>query len=186
MVTLKLEMFNDAGAHVQCNNAGHTGPFTFLFPDPSGTTNDSTNAPAANIDANGDLVFRVRVDNNSTVAQLPGVTAGTAHADDCGMLHYSSSTQLVTIDYVATHPNAFLNWNLSVVRGSHGQVAGASGTTSSLNPDHLVNAASVLLESCPQAAFAVNLYCEARAESGYGRQSQYGPSATIAFALITP
>ena len=35
-----------------------------------------------------------------------------------------------------------------------------------------------------RTAFAVNLYCAARATNGYGRQSEYDSSATIAFALL--
>src|SRR5205085_11522890 len=64
MVTLKLEMFDNAGNHVLCGNAGHGGPFQFLLPDLTGTPGSYTNAPAPNIDANGDLQFRIRVDNN--------------------------------------------------------------------------------------------------------------------------
>ncbi|MEP6619796.1 MAG: hypothetical protein ABJE47_10785 [bacterium] len=186
MMTLKLEMFNAAGAHVSCGNAGHGGPFQFLLPDLTATPNDYTNAPAPNIDANGDLVFVIRVDNNPTTAQLPGVRAGLNSADDCGMLHYASGADTVSIDYVATHPNNFLDWSLNVSRGLHGVVASTSGHTSSLTPDHFNNSAATLVGTCAQAAFAVNLYTAARATDGYGRQSQYDRSATIAFALLTP
>ena len=186
MVTLRLEMFDGAGNHVASGNAGHGGPFQFLLPDLNGTPDDYTNAPAANIDAQGDLVFRIRVDNNPTVASLPAVHAGGNAADDCGMLHYSSGAQTVSIDYVATHPNSFLDWSLTVSRGLHGVVASKSGNVSSANPDHFNNPASTLVGTCTQAAFAVNLYCAARATSGYSRQSQYDRSATIAFALLTP
>ena len=187
MMTLKLEMFDAAGGHVSCGNAGHGGPFQFLLPDLGGTPNDYTNAPAPNIDLNGDLVFELRVDNNPTTAQLPGVHAGVHTADDCGMLHYASGADTITIDYVATHPNDFLNWSLGVSRGSHGVVASTSGNTSSLTPSQFNNSASTLLgPSCIQGAFAVNLYTTARATDGYSRQSQYDASATIAFALLTP
>jgi hypothetical protein len=66
-----------------------------------------------------------------------------------------------------------------------GTVASTSGHTSSPSPAYFTNPASTLLKGCPQAAFAVNLNTWARAESGYGRQSQYDRSATIAFALLT-
>ena len=185
-MTLKLELFDAAGGHVSCGNAGHGGPFQFLLPDLGGTPNDYTNAPAPNIDVNGDLVFEILVDNNPTTAQLPGVRASGNSADDCGMLHYAHGTDIVTIDYVATHPNNYLSWGLSVSRGLHGVVASVSGNTSSLSPDHFNNSAATLLGSCTQAAFAVNLNTYARATDGYSRQSQYDRSATIAFALLTP
>ncbi len=186
MLTLKLEMFDAAGAHVACGNAAHGGPFQFLLPDPGGVPNAYTNAPAANIDANGDLLFEVLVDNNPTNAQLLGVRAGTNHNDDCGMLHYGSGADQVHIDYVASHPNNFLSWSLTVSRGTHGVVTSTGGNTSSLIPDHFDNSAASLVGTCAQAAFAVNLYTKARATDGYSDQTQYDRSATIAFALLTP
>ncbi|MHB8520534.1 MAG: hypothetical protein ACYDH9_07235 [Limisphaerales bacterium] len=190
MVTLKLEMFDHDGNHVVCGNTSHGGPFQFLLPDLGGVPDSYTNAPAPNIDASGNLVVRIRVDNNPTTAQFPlmpqPVHIGGRYADDCGMLHYASGGEVVTIDYVATHPNNFLWWDLSVSRGSHGVVKSLSGDVSSANPDHFNNSASSLLDSCVQAAFAVNLNTHARATNGYGRQSQYDRSATIAFALLTP
>jgi hypothetical protein len=185
-VTLRLEMFDGAGSHISCGNAGQGGPFQYLLPDLTATPNDYTNAPAPNIDSNGNLVFRLRVDNNPTVAELPAVHIGANYADDCGMLHYGSGAQTVTIDYVATQPGDFIDWDLSVSRGSHGVVASTNGHTSSAVPDHFNNPASTLVGSCVQAAFAVNLASYARAVDGYSRQSQYDRSATIAFALLTP
>ena len=127
------------------------------------------------------------MDNNATYAALYDARTGShGSGDDCGMRHYNGPNDPVTIDYAATHPHNFLDWSLSVSRGSHGQVASLGGSTSSLDPAHFTNTASALLGSCPQAAFAVNLYCAARATNGYGRQSQYDRSATLAFALLTP
>lgn len=190
MVSLKLEMFNSAGGHVVCGNAGHGGPFQFLLPDLGGVPDSYTNAPAPNIDVDGNLIFRLRVDNNPTTAQFPlmpqPVHIGSRYADDCGMLHYASGGEVVTIDYIATQPNNFLWWGLSVSRGSHGVVASIGGEVNSASPDHFNNTASTLLGTCVQAAFAVNLNTYARATNGYGRQSQYDRSATIAFALLTP
>jgi len=187
MLTLRLELFTATGAHVPSGNASPGGPFQFLLPDLTGTPNDYINAPAPNIDANGDLVFEIRVDNNPTLASLPGVRAGSLTADDCGMLHYAGGADTITIDYVATHPNNFLDWSLVVSRGSSGSVTSVGGHTSSLAPDHFDNPASTLLgTNCVQAAFAVNLSARARATDGYSRQSQYDRSATTAFALLTP
>ena len=185
MVTLKLEIFDNTGTHLKCGNAGHGGIFQFILPDLSGTPNSYTNAPAPNIDANGDLVFRIQVDNNPTTAQLPAVYAGGKKADQCGMLHYGPM-DTVEIDYVATQPNNFIWWALSVSRGLSGVVASTGGDVNSANPDHFNNPASTLVGNCVQAAFAVNLNTFARATDGYSRQSQFDRSATIAFALLTP
>ncbi|HXT64866.1 MAG TPA: hypothetical protein VN696_17625 [Pyrinomonadaceae bacterium] len=187
MVTLKLEMFDISGTHVPCANAGHGGIFTFmLLPD---AMDPAHPALAPNIDAQGNMIFVLRVDNNPTFADLPdnGVSVwnGAFHrADLCGMLHYGAGTDNVGIDYVATHPNNFIDWGLSVSRGFSGVVASASGDTSSTST--LTRNASVLLGSCTQAAFAVNLNTYARITNGYGRQSQYDRSDTIAFALLHP
>ena len=56
----------------------------------------------------GQLLYRVRVDNNDTVAHILGVKACGVSADPCGMLHYPNKTVAVDIDYLATHPNNFL------------------------------------------------------------------------------
>lgn len=186
LVTLKLEMFDNNGNHVSCGNAPHAGPFQFVLPDPSGTPGSFTSATGPNIDAQGDLVFKIHVDNNPTVAELQDVTASGHHVTPCGMLHYSAGADPVSIQYVATQPGNFISWELSVVRGLQGQVAATSGQENSANPDHFNNSASTLVGSCGNAAFAVNLNTHARATSGYDRQSQYDRSATIAFALLNP
>jgi len=187
LCTLKLEMFDAAGNHVSCGNGAHAGPFRYLLPDLGAPPGTYTDAPAPNVDATGDLISRIGVDNNPTYAALYDVKTGShGKGDDCGMNHYSGPNDPVTIDYAATHPHNFLDWSLSVSRGTHGQVAALSGSTSSADPAPFTNNASVLLGTCVQAAFAVNLYCAARATNGYGRQSQYDRSATIAFALLTP
>jgi hypothetical protein len=185
LCTLKLEMFDAAGNHVSCGNGAHAGPFRYLLPDLGAPPGTYTDAPVPNIDANGDLIFIVGVDNNATTAALYDVKTGShGTGDDCGMNHYSGPNDPVTIDYAAKHPHNYLDWSMSVSRGTHGVVASLGGHTSSADPAQFTNTASLLLGNCPQAAFAVNLYCAARATNGYGRQSQYDSSATIAFALL--
>jgi hypothetical protein len=186
-------MFDAGGNHLSSGNAGHAGPFKYILPDlalPPGAFKD---APAPNIDASGDLNFRIGVDNNATKAALyDAVTGSHGSGDACGMRHYNGPNDPVTIVYAATQPENFIDWSLSVTRGTCGQVAGTSAHTSSADPANFTNNASVLLApfggctACVQAAFAVNLYCAARITNGYGRQSQYDRSATIAFALLTP
>ena len=93
------------------------------------------------------------------------------------------------IYYVAFHPNDFLDWSLGVSLGIMGSVASIGGSVSAGSPGlpvDFANTATALLQTCPQGAFAVNLYCYARATNGYGRQYQYDCSSTIGFALLKP
>ncbi len=209
MCTLVLEMFDGAGNFVPCNNTrgiatlgdqstdpATPGAFTYLLEPSGGPPNTFTNAPTPNITDDGRLIFRIRVDNNSTDAELDQVAtpSGTTNTDPCGFLHYQLGTDPVSIAYVAFHPNNFLNWQLRVFRGLSGIVASippspppidtSSGSPGS--PATFTNPASSLLGTCTRAAFAVNLDCLARATDGYSRQSQYDSHATIAFALTTP
>jgi hypothetical protein len=193
MCTLKLEMFDGAGNHLSSGNAGHAGPFKYILPDLTMPPDAFVDAGGPNIDGNGDLVFRIRVDNNPTKAALyDALTGSHGGGDACGMRHYNGPGDPVTISYAATQPENFIDWTLSVTRGLCGQVVGTSDHTSSADPANFTNNASVLLAAfggctaCTQAAFAVNLYCAARITNGYGRQTQYDRSATMAFALLTP
>jgi hypothetical protein len=206
MVTMMLEMFDGAGNFVPCNNprgtstAGDllgdpsTGAFTYILPEIGGAPGTYTNAPKPNITDHGRLIFQILVDNNPTQAGLPAVSTPEGSADSCGMLHYGAASDTVALDYYAYHPNNYLDWDLTITRGLSGTVASippsppptdtSSGSEGS--PAVFDNSAGTLLGSCPQAAFAVNLYCAARATNGYSRQTQYDSSATIAFALTTP
>jgi hypothetical protein len=196
MCTLQLEMFDKNGNYVPCDNFGGGPTFKYLMPNLL-IANQFTNAPAANIDGSGRLIYRIRVDNNHTVAQLPGVVAATS-ADECGFLQYSSLAQNVAIKVVAYHPNNFLDWSLNVSRGLSGTVVkdppppppsaiGYPPTNTSAGspgvPIDFNNSAGTLLGSCTRAAFGVYLYCAARATNGYVRQDQYDSFALIGFAL---
>jgi hypothetical protein len=208
LVTLMLEMFDSSGNFVPCNNPlgtstlgdqpgdPTTGQFTYILPEIGGPSGTYTNAPTPNITDHGRLIFQVLVDNNPTQAGLPAVSTPEGAADSCGMLHYGPTSDTVTLDYYAYHPNNYLSWSLGITKGLSGEVAGippsppptdtSSGAPLPGSPATFVNSVSTLLGSCPQAAFAVNLYCWARATDGYSRQSEYDSSATIAFALTTP
>jgi hypothetical protein len=191
LCTMRIEMFDSAGNHVACDNLGGPATFAYLLPDQSIPLGTYTNAPAYNINGSGDLIFQFIVDNNHTVAQLPKVKTpiSSTDTDPCGILHYTSGSDIVDIYYVAFHPNDYLDWSLGVFLGILGEVAGTSGSVSSGvlgAPADFANTASALLDGCQQGAFAVNLSCRARAVDGYSRQSQYDCSATIGFALLTP
>lgn len=196
MVTLMLEMFDGSGSLVSCSNNSLSGPFKFVLPD-LGVPNQYTSVLTANnITPSGQLTFRVQVDNNDTTAELHDVTTPTACTTDCdcGMRHYSSLSDQVSVLYTATEPKDFLTWGLSITRGTAGVVASASAAHSS-PPFSLPapstagaynNPASTLLGHCTSAAFAVNLNTYTKSTDGYSWQTQYNRSATMAFALITP
>ena len=192
LVTLLLEMFDGAGHLVPAANLGGPGPFKFVLPDLATPGQYTSVLTSNNITAAGQLTFRVRVDNNNVIAQLPGVTTPIGSADECGILHYANGSQLVDVQYVATHPNNFLSWSIGIWKGLSGEIKSAGGTTSSppmslpapSTPGSFNNLASALLGSCVDAAFAVNLDVDTTATDGYSQQSQYDRDATIAFALI--
>src|SRR5258708_38785430 len=122
------------GNDVRFGNPPPAGPFQFVLPAPSGVPGSFTSATGPDIDAQGNLVFKVYVDNNPTTAELQDVTASGHHVTPCGMLHYSLPSDNVAIQYVATQPENFIFWDLSVVRGLQGQAAATSGQVNSANP----------------------------------------------------
>jgi hypothetical protein len=189
MCTLLLEMFDAKGKLVPCANNKVGGPFEFVLPDLSGPPTQYTSVLGPhNITPQGQLAFRVLIDNHDTFASIDSVSAAGHTADECGMLHYASEDDDVAISFHATHPNDYLTWSLGVNLGFYGSVASEGGSSSSPpapeNP--LVRDAGELLHGCTNGAFAVNLYTWATATDGYARQSQYDRSASIAFALLTP
>jgi hypothetical protein len=189
MCTLLLEMFSAKGKRVPCGNNGVGGPFEFVLPDLGGPPTAYTSVLGPdNITPEGQLMFRVLVDNNDTFASLDSVNVAGQTADKCGMLHYESGEEDVSIAFHATHPNNYLTWRLAVSLGFYGWVAGEEGASSSPpEPEEpLVRTAAALLHGCTNGAFAVNLDTHATATDGYSRQSQYDRSATVAFALLNP
>jgi hypothetical protein len=125
-------MFDNVGNHVASDNLGGPATFAYLLPDQSVSLGTYTNAPAYNINADGDLIFQIMVDNNHTVAQLPKVQTpiSSTDRDTCGILHYTNGSDIVDILYVAFHPNDYLDWDLGVSLGILGQVAATSGSVS--------------------------------------------------------
>lgn len=209
MVTLMLEMFDSGGNFVPCNNArgtstlgdqvGDPGPgnFGFIFPQVGGPPNAYDFAPKPNITDHGRLIFRVQVDNNVCDAEVPKVATpiNSTDTDPCGILQFNNPGDNVAVSYVAFHPNNFLDWNLTISLGVKGIAAsieppGPPPTNTSSGspglPATFNNTAGALLGSCTQGAFAVVLYCAARATDGYERLSQYDCQAAAAFALTQP
>ena len=187
MCTLLLEMFDAKGKPVPCANNGVGGPFDFVLPDLSGPPTQYTSVWGRTTSPlEGQLMFRVLIDNHDTFASLDSVSVDGHTADKCGMLNYEAEEEDVSIAFHATHPNDYLTWSLGVSLGFYGGVASEGGSSSSppAPEDPLVRTAGYLLHGCTNGAFAVNLYTAATATDGYARQSQYDRSATVAFALL--
>lgn len=134
---------------------------------------------------------KFRVDNNPCNGILaPPVAAGPA--DACGILRYAVPANTVTMGFTASHPNNFADYSFSLIRGHNnppppvtagatsGQVSGAT------NPGAITGTVAGLLGPCSaggMGAFAESLYVAARANNGWGRQSQYDASDLLAFTL---
>jgi hypothetical protein len=188
--TLMLELFDSSGTLVPCGNNGVGGPFVFVLPDLGGSPSDYTSVLGPNnITPQGRLVFRVLIDNNDTHSKVDDIKIGGSFADPCGILDYGNLSDIVSIDFHATHPHDYLSWQLDVIRGATGPaVPSPTGNSSSppQAPNPFNNTAGTLLGPCTNAAFAANLWAWATATDGYGRQEQYDRFNSHPFALLHP
>ena len=188
---LKLDLFDSAGNPVNIATAG------IKYYVPSTVESDGTidTVDAATLGfglvSGNSFILQVYVDNRPTQALLPGVSTpvSSTSSDPCGILHYNSTSDNVDIQYVAYQAGNFLDWYLSVVRGTSGQVAATNGHTSAGAPGSPVdfnNSVGSIIGSCTQAAFGVNLHVYSRCTDGWSRIWEYDSSNSIAFALTIP
>ena len=143
------------------------------------------------------LSVKVRVDNAHCHADIQDanitVDGVTEYSGRCGFLHYTDVSQTVHVSFIATQPRNFATFSFSVVKGNGTEDPGISQggyVISSVGlytlsggvfaDDVLV---SQLLGTCPQAAFAENLYVASLATDGTRRLNEYDASDTNAFAL---
>ena len=165
---------------------------------------NSVDAPDAylNLDAGNtskafNLKVKVRVDNSACHADIQDanitVNGVTEYSGRCGFLHYTNVNQTVDISFIATHPRNFATFSFSVVKGNNTENPGIS------QGGYVISSAGIytlsggvfsddvpvsqLLGTCPQAAFAENLYVAALATDGTRRLNEYDASDTNAFAL---
>ncbi|HUA97327.1 MAG TPA: hypothetical protein VMA34_03295 [Terracidiphilus sp.] len=136
----------------------------------------------------------VEVNNQPCVAVLVAPVLNTSptttSADSCGVLHYGmSETTTVSLAFTASQPANYANFSMELVRGvtavgvplPSGPVTAAPGD-SPVSPAPTVSA---LLDKCPTAGFAAELYVAATMTNGNGRQSQYDAEALMGFVLTT-
>jgi hypothetical protein len=186
---LKLDLFDSAGNPVNITTAG----IKYYVPSTveSDGTIDTVDAATLGLVSGNSFILQVYVDNRPTQAQLPGVSTpvDSTSANPCGILHYTSTSDNVDIQYVAYQEGNFLDWYLSVVRGTSGQVAATNGHTSAGAPGSPVdfnNTVGSIIGNCSQAAFGVNLNVYSRCTDGWSRLSGYDSARSIAFALTIP
>lgn len=196
---IKVELFNSVGVQVPVGAA-----FNFIVPktiDSSGVT--ARAAEAGEISANA-FVFKLQVDNNPSTAAIdaPAISA-SAVTDVCGFLRYHNTSDPVTLAFHANHPTNQAVFNFGVIRGalvvpaasvaghpevsvtpvavqdgvaSHAYVGDGAGN------DAHTYAASTLLDSCENAAYALSLNVYGKATNGWARIG-YDDGALRAFAL---
>ena len=167
------------------SNAVHTIQVQFVKPNPVPFI------PVPIIVATSAAVL-FRVDNNPCKAMLGAPKVGANVADACGILRYVNPTDVVTLPFTATQANNFADYSYSLIRGHNNPPPPAiSGATSgqvsaATNPGAFTGTVAGLLGPCAaggMAAFAESLYVAARANNGWGRQSQYDASDLLAFVL---
>jgi hypothetical protein len=165
---------------------------------------DSVDAPDAYLHINGanpanafKLQVKVRIDNARCSADIQDanitVHGVTEYSGRCGFLHYSDVTDPVHISFIAAHARNFATFSFSVVKGNNtespginqsgyvGSSAGIYTLAGGIFADDVP--VSQLIGTCPQAAFAENLYVSALATDGSRRLYEYDASDTNAFAL---
>jgi len=196
---IKVELFNSAGVQVPVGAA-----FNFIVPktiDSSGVT--ARAAEAGEISANA-FVFKLHIDNNPSTAAIdaPAISASIV-TDVCGFLRYHNTSDPVTLGFHANHPTNQAVFNFGVIRGAlpvpaasvagypevgvtpvavQDGVAGHAYVGDGAGNDAHTYAASTLLDSCENAAYALSLNVYGKATNGWSRIG-YDASSLRAFAL---
>jgi hypothetical protein len=162
---------------------------TVDFYEPDGTTLITSAGP-----------LEIMVDNNPCVATQSAAAIGNGSAwtpaTPCGFLAYSgtptSNSQDVEIGFMASQPEGFGSYEISLSRGVTGlggipTESGALAGTVSVSAQDVELSVTDLMTfdsgTCTTAAFAVYLYVSAMAQTGWSRCSQYDAAAAQAFML---
>jgi hypothetical protein len=186
----ELTLFDAAGNPVNANTAG----ISYRIPTTLNLNATITTASAGSfglVTASGRLIFQLYVDNSHCFAWIdPPTLGGSAAADACGLLRYTSGSDAMTLPYTASHPHTFATYAFNVHRGVTHIPAVSTPSPPGWLPvgpppgTHVVpTTAGALLGGCTIAGFAETLYVAATATNGWSRQSQYDDSKVRAFAL---
>ena len=186
---VKIEVFNESGQQVM------PGRTTFNFLALNSDRRSTRYAEAGEV-IHGAFVFKVHIDNNNVTSALPQPSIGAVQAsDDCGFLRYEHGTDRVHVEFTATHPNDRAVFEFTIKRGSNeltsASTDGAYIETSSPSAAPYTDvdgvyqhhfAATDLVGSCINAAFAADLYVWGKAMNGRHRLG-LDSRRLIAFAL---
>jgi hypothetical protein len=193
---LGMELFTDAGVPVPFGPASVVS----IFPDHIDPDLTIVARLAAAADFDGPAcVFPLKVDNRPCNAAIGAPTTSGNTADECGMLHGAGGD--VGMDFTAWREGGYATFGLNVTRGlGYSTLASTSGRVTDLSTPsgdplrpwtgngsgHFVDAFPPvdLLDTCDEAAFAVNLGVYAKVTTGFGRPDDYDAPATIAFAVV--
>jgi hypothetical protein len=139
--------------------------------------------------------FMLRVDNHPCTAHIHDTVVNGQAAGPCGMIEFTPGSS-AEMAFLAHHPHDFANFSFTTIKGSSGSVAAATIGQTPVNApfaNGFIRSSgsvfakdvpvSTLLGSCPQAAFAENLYVAAMATDGYSQLWYLNRSDTKAFAL---
>ena len=185
---IKVELFNAAGDQVDPEGLG----IKWRVPESTDLTGTIQTADAATLGlvhaAQNYMIVTVRVDNNLCAALLDAPTLdGSAAADECGVLDYSSRASTVAVPFYALQRNAYADYSFYVQRGAvwppELQRAGVAATSAAAMPAAPTETVNNLLDACNTAGFVEHVYVAHRATDGWSRQSQYDAHATRAFVL---
>jgi hypothetical protein len=178
---LQLEIFNASGNKVTPSAAG----FKYILPTAVlGDVDD-----ALYVEAGGELIMHLHVDNTDTVAEISSVSLNGVAAGECQFLEYKhKDTDTVEIEYVAYHPatpeNFLSHYVLSVTRGISGTlVQSITSSTPERIPTEAVYTVDDLLGVYDQCAFSVWLHTYPRTRDGHSRIREYEDSDRSSFAL---
>lgn len=193
---IKIELFNAAGSLVDPEALG----IKWRVPESdtlTGTIQTHDAALLGLVDAAlNRMVLTVRIDNNPTFARIdaPAVGGSTA-ADECGVMHYSASSQPVAVPFLALQLNRYANYSFYVQRGAvappeyslagtaAASIAGMPGALPPSPPADPLPTAGSLLDACTLAGFTEQLYVAHTGTDGWSRLSAYDDSAARAFVL---
>lgn len=184
---LKLDLFDSSGNAVAIVAAG-IKYYVPTFTDSGGTIHTADAATLGLVFGNS-FIMTLHVDNRPTSAALPIPTLNLNPPDPaCGILQYTSPSDIVTIQYVASHPSNFATFSYRLSRGvnpltpptTSGQVGPAT------NPATVTMSAGSLLGGCAIAGFGEDLYVAAAATNGWARASQYDSSPFPVGFVLAP
>lgn len=185
---IKVELFTAAGAMVDPEALG----ITWRVPesaDLSGTIQTEDASVLGLVDAvKNCMTLTVRVDNNPCFASIGAPTLdGSAAADECGVMNYSSTASTVAMPFLALQRNRFATFDFYVQRGAGSppevDVPGVAAASAATMPAAPTESVANLLDACTTAGFAEHLRVWHMGTDGWSRQNQYDRFDVRAFVL---